>query len=108
MSTSIEELCLPPQAKLVIKLWNNEKHKHKYKLVKVGEKVLTYTQFTVFILAVSGLTTRSMAAHLGRSVSTIDKHLEIIRHKLNARTINALTHIAIKHNLIIAGEFTQQ
>ena len=97
---------LPPQAKLVIDLWNNKKTIRKP--VRVGDATLTSTQFTVFILAVSGLSAKGMAALLGRSSSTVEKHMEIVRQKLNARTINALTHVAIKHNLVAAGEFTQQ
>src|SRR5437899_4605099 len=97
---------LPPRAKEIIDIWNNKKTTHN--LVKVGDATLTYTQFTVFILAVSGLSAKGVAAVLGRSPSTIEKHMEVVRRRLNARTINSLTHIAIKHNLIIAGEFTQQ
>lgn len=97
---------LPQQAKIVINLWKDKSTPHRP--VRVGEYTLTYTQYTVFILAVSGLTMKGMADALGRSPSTIDKHLDAVRQKLHARTINALTHIAIKNNLVIAGEFTQQ
>jgi len=96
---------LPQRVRAHIAIWHLESGSHR-KIV-VGQANLSFPEYMVLILTASGLKRDTVADLMKRSPSTVDKHLQKVRDKLNAHTSVAITHIAIKHNLVIAGEFTQ-
>ena len=71
----------------------------------IGETTVTYTEIVVLSLIATGLQGKQIADLMGRSKKTVEKHFQSLHRKFNTHSAVHLTHIAIKNDLVIAGEF---
>jgi DNA-binding NarL/FixJ family response regulator len=67
-------------------------------------RTLNRNQLQTFILIAMGLTNKAVAEVLNTHLRTIDSRREVIMKRLKVRSRIGLVHMAIKNNLITAGE----
>jgi DNA-binding NarL/FixJ family response regulator len=66
---------------------------------KHERKQLTSRELEVIQLIAEGYANKTMAAHLGVSIKTIEKHRQSIMNKLNIHHVAGLTRYAIAHSI---------
>ena len=65
-----------------------------------SHKRLTNREFEVFIMLVSGKSNTEIGNALHLSIKTVSTHKTNIMEKMGLKSVSALVHYAIEHNLI--------